>query len=185
MAVTTELAFKAQLVIPEQRQIFDYWMSRTKEGQLPSRGDINPCDFPRLLPLISLIDVDLVHKRFRVRLAGTQLREHYGRDITGIHLDEVDYGTKTDYWLSAFHRVAYEGRPAQGIVRGCGEDKQHLAQFWIKLPLSEDGKNVSMILSYDVFLPVSQARTISSPDQVDPAFLPPDVEGTAGLSRAL
>ncbi|HFC04138.1 MAG TPA: PAS domain-containing protein, partial [Rhizobiales bacterium] len=105
MAITTEAAFKAQLAIPEQRQIFDYWLSRSKQDRLPSRCDINPCDFPRLLPLISLIDVDLVHKRFRVRLAGTQLREHYGRDITGIYLDQVDYGSKTDYWLSAFHRV--------------------------------------------------------------------------------
>ncbi len=177
MAVTNELAFKAQLVIPEQRQIFEYWMSRSNEGRLPARRDINPCDFPRLLPLISLIDVDLEHKRFRVRLAGTQLREHYGRDITGVHLDEVDYGSKTDYWLSAFHRVAFEGRPAQGVVRGSGEHKEHLAQFWIKLPLSEDGKNVSMILSYDMFLPVSQASTIAGQDHFDAGFLSSDRHG--------
>ncbi len=183
MALTTELAFKAQLVIPEQRQLFEYWMSRSNQGQLPSRRDINPCDFPRLLPLISLIDVDIVHKRFRVRLAGTQLREHYGRDITGVHLDEVDYGAKTDYWLSAFHRVAFEGRPAQGVVRGSGEHKEHLAQFWIKLPLSEDGKNVSMILSYDVFLPVSQAKTIADQAHFDAGFLSADVE-SARISSA-
>ncbi len=183
MALTTELAFKAQLVIPEQRQIFDYWISIAKEGRLPSRRDINPCDFPRLLPLISLIDVDLVRKRFRVRLAGTQLREHYGHDITGIYLDEVDYGSKTDYWLSAFHRVAFEGRPAQGIVRGSREHKEHLAQFWIKLPLSEDGKNVSMILSYDVFLPVAQAKTIAGKDHFDAGFLSPDMD-EARLSGA-
>lgn len=184
MAVTTEVAFKAQLVIPEQRQIFEYWNSKSRNGRLPSRGDINPCDFPRLLPLISLIDVDPVHKRFRVRLAGTQLREHYGRDITGVYLDEVDYGSKTEYWLSAFHRVAFEGRPAQGIVRGCDEDREHLAQFWIKLPLSEDGKNVSMILSYDVFLPVAKAKTIAGHDHFDSYYLPSDLEG-ARLSKAV
>jgi len=178
MAVTTELAFEAQLVIPEQRQIFDYWMSLNKEGRLPSRRDINPCDFPRLLPLISLVDVDSVHKRFRVRLAGTQLREHYGRDITGVYLDEVDYGSKTDYWLSAFHRVAFEGHPAQGVVRGSGEHKEHLAQFWIKLPLSDDGKHVTMILSYDVFLPVYQAKSIAGHDQIDAGFLPSTLEGS-------
>jgi len=177
MALTTELAFKTQLVIPEQRQIFDYWMSRRKGDHLPSRQDINPCDFPRLLPLISLIDVDLVHKRFQVRLAGTQLREHYGRDITGVYLDEVDYGSKTDYWLSAFRRVAFEGLPAQGIVKGPGEHKEHLAQFWIKLPLSQDGENVSMILSYDVFLPVSQARSIAGREDFDTSFLPSDMDG--------
>ncbi len=184
MALTTELAFKAQLVIPEQQQIFDYWLSRSRNGCLPSRADINPCDFPRLLPLISLIDVDLVHKRFRVRLAGTRLREYYGRDITGIHLDEVDYGSKIDYWLTAFHRVAFEGRPAQGIVRSAGDHKEHLAQFWIKLPLSEDGKTVSMILSYDVFLPVTQAKTITQQDHYDVSFLSPDLDN-ARLSGAL
>jgi len=183
MALTTELAFKAQLVFPEQRQIYDYWVSRSRDGHLPARGDINPCDFPRLLPLISLIDVDHVHKRFRVRLAGTQLREHYGRDITGDYLDAVDYGSKTDYWLSTFRRVAFEGRPAQGIVKGSGGHKEHLAQFWIKLPLSEDGKTVSMILSYDVFLPVSRAKTLTGRNHFDVGFSSSDL-ADARLSSA-
>ena len=178
MAVTSELAFRAQLVIPEQRQIFDYWVSRFKDGNMPSRRDISPGDFPRLLPLISLIDVDVTQKRYRVRLAGTQLREHYGSDITGTYLDEIDPGIKSDYWVAAFNRVAQDGRPAQGIVRGPGELKEHLAQFWIKLPLSEDGQTVSMILSYDVFLPVARAQTIAGTERFDAGFMVPEFRET-------
>ncbi len=184
MATAAELAFRAQLVIPEQRQLFDYWASRTKNGELPARGDINPCDFPRLLPLISLIDVDTEHKSFRVRLAGTQLREYYGCDITGVQLNDVDYGSKTDYWLSTYNRVAFEGRPAQGIVRGPGEFKQHLAQFWLKLPLSQDGKKVSMILSYDAFVPVARAQTIAGPERFDAGQFSPDLAASARMSGA-
>lgn len=184
MAATTEFAFRAQLVIPEQRQIFDYWMSRSKDGRMPSRRDINPCDFPRLLPLVSLVDVEKPNKRLRVRLAGTRLREYYGCDMTGIYLDEVDYGSKADYWQSAFHRVTVDGRPAQGVVRGPGENREHLAQFWLKLPLSDDGENVSMILSYDAFVPVATAQLFSETDGFDASLMAPNFSNTARMSSA-
>ena len=52
---SVNIAFRAQLVVPEQRQLYDYWLSRTDQGLLPTRADINPADIPRLLPFISLI----------------------------------------------------------------------------------------------------------------------------------
>ena len=183
--MTTELAFRAQLVIPEQRQIFDYWTSRFKNGRMPSRRDINPCDIPRLLPLVSLVDVEKQNQRLRVRLAGTKLREYYGCDLTGTYLDEVDYGSKAEYWQSAFHRVTAGGRPAQGVVRGPGESGEHLAQFWLKLPLSEDGKNVSMILSYDAFIPVATAQMFPVTDGLDASLMAPKISDTARMNRML
>ncbi|WP_246479548.1 PAS domain-containing protein [Kaustia mangrovi] len=123
---------------------------------MPARRDISPVDFPRLLPGISLVDVGADSGRFRVRLAGTRLREIYEREITGLYLDEFDWGNHRDYWMSAYERVAGTGRPAQGVVRGPRVSKEHLVQFWLRLPLSSRPDGVDMILCYDAFVPAAE-----------------------------
>jgi hypothetical protein len=85
MAEGISASVRAQLVIPEQRQLYDYWTDRSRNRPMPERKDISPADIPRLLPWISLIDVEKSPRRYRVRLAGTRLREVYDREsvITG------------------------------------------------------------------------------------------------------
>lgn len=151
MGPSSELAFRAQLVVPEQRRLYDYWRARVTDRGLPARSDINPADFARLLPNVSLIDVE--GSRFKVRLAGTRLRDIYDAEVTGRYLDELDWGDKAEYWMSAYRRVVQNRRPAQGIVRSPRTGKDHLVQFWLRLPLSQDGSEVSMILCYDSFVP--------------------------------
>ena len=157
VAASSELAFRAQLVVPEQKQLYDYWIGRANGRSMPARCDISPTDFPQLLPLISLIDVEPNPQRFRVRLAGTRLREIFDREITGAYLDDLDWGDMTDYWLSAYKRVVKAQKPAQGMVRAPRKAKEHLVQFWLRLPLSSDGQGVTMILCYDAFVPSAEA----------------------------
>ena len=142
-------------MVPEQRQLYDYWLSRAEQGLLPTRGDINPAHIPRLLPVISLIDVGDTLEVSRVRLAGTRLRDVFDREITGLKIDDLDLGSKRDYWLAAYRHTAVDGKPTQGIVRGPRLNKEHLVQYWIRLPLAaEDGSRVRMILGLDYFLSV-------------------------------
>lgn len=162
MVASSQLAFRAQLVVPEQRELYDYWIRCADDRPMPSREDIKPSDFPRLLPYISLIDVGHDDGRFKIRLAGTRLRDIYDREITGRYLDELDWGDKRDYWLSAYGRVAQNGRPAQGIVRGPRQSKDHIVQFWLRLPLSHDGTSVGMILCYDAFIPSAKIQALGS-----------------------
>lgn len=117
---------------------------------MPDRSDIHPADIPRLLPYISLIEV--TQGRCRIRLAGTRLRDIYDREITGLFVDDLDWGDKRDYWLAAFRRTVEDGKPAQGVVRGPRVHKEHLVQYWLKLPLGVDGtEGVGMILCLDHF----------------------------------
>jgi hypothetical protein len=153
----TNIAFRAQLVISEQRQLYDYWIAKTAGRPMADRSDINPAEIPRLLPFLSLIEIEPASGRYRVRLAGTRLREIYDCETTGLFLDELDWGDKRDYWLAAYHRIASEGKPAQGAVRGPRTQKEHLVQFWLKLPLSVAQRRVGMVLCYDAFLPATEA----------------------------
>lgn len=120
---------------------------------MPERCDLNPAHIPRLLPYISLIDVDGDLGNARVRLAGTRLRDVYDREITGMRLSELDLGAKRDYWMAAYRHTAVDGKPSQGVVRGPRVNKEHLVQYWIRLPLAAaDGAGIAMVLCLDYFL---------------------------------
>ncbi len=162
----SELAFRAQLVIPEQLELYDYWLNKGGGRQMPRRADIHPGHIPRLLPQVSLIDVEKDPPRYRVRLAGTRLYDVYGREITGIYVEDLEWGDKAGYWTAAYRRVSDAARPAQGIVRTPLAGKDHLVQFWLRLPLSDDGRSVTMILSHDAFIPVGKAVRLSGQDSV-------------------
>jgi len=124
---------------------------------MPGRADIHPRHFPRLLPNICLVEVDPAGKSCRVRLAGTRLREVYDREITGLAVDDLDWGDKRDYWMAAYSRAVEEGKPTQGVVRGPCVNKEHLVQYWLKLPLQrQDEDSVGMLLCLDMFQPASE-----------------------------
>lgn len=149
---SVNIAFRAQLVVPEQRQLYDYWLARSESGLMPRRADINPADIPRLLPFISLIDVGDRLEQSRVRLAGTRLRDVFDREITGLRIEDLDLGPKRDYWMTAYRHTAADGKPTQGIVRGPRVNKEHLVQYWVRLPLADASGAVRMILGLDYFL---------------------------------
>ena len=143
--------FRAQLIVPEQRQLFDYWIQKSVGRAMPRRSDINPIHIPRILSGISLVEVSPDKTRCRIRLAGTRLREIYDREITGLQIEDLDWGDKHDYWIAAYRRTIEEGKPTQGVVRGPRTHKEHLVQYWLKLPLATVNDEVGMLLCYDYF----------------------------------
>lgn len=155
-----DLAFRTQLVIPEQRQVFDYWRAKCAGRSMASRADVKPAEIKRLLPYISLIDLVGEGSRFRVRLAGTQLREFFGREITGAYLDDLDLGGRPNYWRAANDRLV-QGLPAQGILPVIRPRGEFITRFWLRLPLSNDDRRVNMILGHDAFIFASKLGALS------------------------
>ena len=156
-------AFKAQLVTAEQRQLFDYWEARCTGEALPRRADIDPIDFPRLLPSISLLEVENAGQphaehRVKVRLAGTRLRDMYGRETTGLYLDEFLSPENDSYWTAAFTRVISQGKPAQGVLSLEDLGQAGTFQFWLRLPLVDAEGNIAMVLGLDTLLVSEKAR---------------------------
>ena len=150
-------AFRAQLIVPEQRQLYDYWLKAAADRRMPTRSDINPAAIPRILPGLSLIDVNADFGKCKVRLAGTKLREIYDREITGQLIEDLDWGDKRDYWLASYRRTVEDGIPTQGILRGPRNHKEHLVQYWLKLPLcTENSDQIKILLCYDYFMPASE-----------------------------
>ncbi|MGB0085563.1 MAG: PAS domain-containing protein [Rhodomicrobiaceae bacterium] len=158
----SELAFRAQLVIREQRELYDYWRGCAKDGRMPSRASINPVAIPSLLPGISILDAGNRPEDVIYRLAGTRLREIFGKEVTGKSVFDLEFGEKRNYWLAVYRKVIDEKVPMQGAIKGPVADRDHVVLFWMRLPLSENDDRVNKILCHDVTLPVSVAYELDS-----------------------
>lgn len=157
----SDCAFRAQLALPGQRLLFDYWQEIAGERAVPARADFDPLRIPHLLPHLGLIDLRDGFDRGHFRLAGTRLREIYGRDITGLRMSEVFCGPSASPWHSIHLRIATQALPAQGVLRGPAEGRDHIILVWMRLPLSDDGVRVDRILCHDVAVGAADARDVS------------------------
>lgn len=153
----SELAFRAQLVLREQRELFDYWRRCCGGRSMPGRADLDPIAIPGLLPGISIVEAGSRPDLLTYRVAGTRLRDIFGLEVTGKPVFSLDFGEKRSYWLAAYRKVIEERTPMQGAVKGPVAQKSHLVLFWLRLPLSDDGETVNRILCHDAALPVSIA----------------------------
>lgn len=160
-------ALRHQMILPEQQYLYDYWRSKCRNGKLPNRHDINPADIHEQLPMVSLIETCELseHTRFKYRLAGTGFWDLFESEITGKYVDELPIGDRREYWHRVLSRVQDLRRPSAGMTRPGTPWRSHLAQFWIRLPLSEDGVNVSMILGFDLLISLSEVPQIHEADE--------------------
>ncbi len=161
----SELAFRAQIILREQRELYGYWRACAQSKPIPSRYDIDPIDIPHLLAGLSLLDTGEGLEALRYRLAGTRVREIYGTEITGRAVFDSGLQHKREYWRSVYRKVIGEGIPMQGAVRGPVTGRDHLLLIWMRLPLSGLSGAVERVLGYDAALPLSFQY---SPDEEDP-----------------
>jgi hypothetical protein len=134
--------------------LFAYWTSLREGGRLPARAQINPGQFKRHLPTVSLIDVRRNPRDYRLRLAGTGLYGVYGGEITGKRLEQVYSDEAAAYWREHLDKVVDERKPGVGCHSMAWRGATHVSILWIRLPLASDGRHVDMILGYDQVLGV-------------------------------
>ena len=153
-----ENAFRQQIVLPEQQDFYDYWRSKCQDGCIPNRDDINPADIVTYLPMVSLTEVrnGLNGPRYQCRLACTGFWDLYEEEIQGRYLDELPMlPTQKSYWGRILGQVTANRRPTAGVTKTGTPLGAHLAQFWIRLPLSSNGRDVNLILGYDHLVKMS------------------------------
>lgn len=155
-----QVTFRHQLILAEQKTVFDYWYELKKGRRMPSRGDVDPAKLKKHLPTILLFDVEN-EGGFRVRLAGTGIRDVLDEEITGKTLQDIDFGEHQSYWEAAHNRVVSEKRPAQGVAPVTWREKGNLFVFWLRLPLSVDDQNVNMVLGFDLYLAAAKVDALS------------------------
>ncbi len=146
---TAEAAPLSALSHPDHIWLFEYWRARKPEGGLPGRNDIDPADFPKLLPRVAMIAVEAADGgfRYRYRLAGTEIVSRAGRDPTGKTFDELYEG---DYLKSARAlydelRVSKEPHFSERVFP-IGDGESFLRYDRLILPLAGDHQKVDKFL---------------------------------------
>jgi hypothetical protein len=162
------LASEMLAALQMHEEIFRYWKGLRARRCLPSRADLDLVHIRKLLPTISLIDV-LEEKPnnnpalFKQRLAGTGLYSAYGVEITGKTLDEIYHEAEAKYWAEELSLVVKTKKPNVGLHSLAWRGVEGLSLFWLRLPLSNNGTRVDMILGHDALIgkqnaPVSGIR---------------------------
>lgn len=155
------MSFSEQIADPLLRELYAYWQARRGTRFAPARRDIDPLDLPRLLPHLLLTEVVTQaepdggpQRRYRYRLAGTEVERHFGCSMGGRWIDELMQGRYRGYVLDLYERLVASRRPiySQSIYGRLGlERRAGMVTRRLMLPLSSDGETIDMVLSGQTF----------------------------------
>jgi hypothetical protein len=138
---------------PRLEAAYLYWCGKAAGRAMPSRGDIDPTEIPKLLPDVMLVELD--NGRYRYRLIGTENAAAHGINATGRFLDEVLPGP--DYSAHVLGLYNESVRERRALYSEClffpparREPERHTKVLF--MPLSSDGARVNMVFVIQVFL---------------------------------
>ena len=147
------MSFADCLDDPLHRRMYAYWHEKRGSRRLPSRGDIDPTEIPRLLPnlLISEYVAEGDRGRWRYRLAGTAVAAAFGRNPTGRFVDELTKGDYREFIERIHGMVRAEQRALFCASEYTGARNLLMSAKRLLLPLTTDGRHVDQIISLLVF----------------------------------
>lgn len=153
----SQLIFRAQLVFEEQRRIYDYWCRKAAHRAMPGRNDLDINEFPELAPSISLLKIQeqLLYSEFYS--AGTLSTQMYNRELKGGRLGECIEQDSRAYWKRVYQGITQEHKARVGVIKDKRASEGGYIQFWLRLPLSDNGSTVTDILCHDMPYPVVRA----------------------------
>jgi hypothetical protein len=76
----------------ELKTLLEYWDGKRTGRAMPLRSEIDPTEFPKLLRGICILELEFdldQFQRAKFRLAGTDLYEMIGFEVTGKYVDEI------------------------------------------------------------------------------------------------
>lgn len=145
---------------PETVVVYEYWRSKCGDRPMPSRADLDPLEIPpRLLPCISLVDVVAGRRRYVYRLVGTADVQVRGFDPTGKSVTEGFYGPDAANANACYDMVVSTRVPLLDSDPFIASNGRYATEETIFLPLSDDGRNVNMILVFSPFRDVLEPNT--------------------------
>jgi hypothetical protein len=147
---TTEPAVMRLHASPSAATMFDYWDSKRNGRLMPARADIDPIEMKPWLAGIQLVDVFDNPRRFVYRLAGEVEVLIRGFNHTGHSVEEAFFGVSREEVMRNYNLVVDERTMLFDWARYRTRLDYLVSQETIFLPLSADGQNVNMVLTYTV-----------------------------------
>ena len=132
---------------PLVQELAVYWQSIHPSRGLPGRRHFDPCDIPRLLPNLALVDVQLDPLGFTWRLMGTGVARIFGRDHTGLPFEGAYHRGRGSHAYVDACRIVETPEPRWRKDRASFmRDRKYLIVERAFFPLARDGSTVDVIL---------------------------------------
>jgi len=136
---------------PRLAGLLRYWQKQRGERRMPPRRDMLPEEMSGFLGYIVLVDVTPPPRRFRFRLVGTEITNAYGRDLTGLYVDDITTVAYRDILLDHYGRAADGAEPVLHRLRFVEWPGRVHELVRLTLPLSDDDRTVNMLMLISSF----------------------------------
>jgi len=139
-----------QMPLGAAQPIFDYWQSICGDQFAPAWGSdfrLDELDI-KLLPEISVVDVVNGGETYKYRYWGTRHARVKGFEMTGKFIDDGPSELVKSFGYHQFGEILRERRPLTFVYRVEYPGKIHSDHFTLRVPISDDGNNVTKIVSY-------------------------------------
>ncbi len=137
----------SRLGLSGQARVYECWESRLQGRRFVTRQEVELCAMIAELAHVSVVAREEAGYRFR--LAGTALRQAFGREARGVSVSSFD--SCVGQW--AWNEALDEAVDAQKAVVGRTRLADGTIHFWMRLPMSSDGVRADLVLCHDRFLP--------------------------------
>lgn len=132
--------------------LYRYWERKRGERKMPARRDLRPEEMRDLLGYIVLVDVEPgTPVKFRFRLVGAEIASAYGRDMTGLYVDDAQPLSYRNLLLRHYGRALEVARPVLHRVKFMEWTGKTHELIRLILPLSDDNQTVNMLVMASVF----------------------------------
>jgi hypothetical protein len=133
------------------RRLLRHWLERRGDGLAPIRSAIDPTAVAPILSSIWLCDYLPADRRFRMRLAGEEINDLYGRNITQCYFEEIIAPALLADVLRRYRRVVEE--PAILLCSGhiyLASNRSEVGERLV-LPLSDDSGAIMHVIGASVY----------------------------------
>ncbi|MEL7054959.1 MAG: PAS domain-containing protein [Pseudomonadota bacterium] len=128
-----------------QAELVKHWRDCSRHNDMPSRECLDPGAIKMHLSEISMVEMsDRGEARFR--LAGSGLRQLFGREMRGRLLSDLNQ-TTFEMWTLGLSRALDMGQPIGGLI-----DQGGTSHAWLRLPLRSEGLD-AVVLCHDALIP--------------------------------
>lgn len=124
--------------------LYRYWLAIKADRPAPTRADFDPLAVKELLPCVFIAKREA--ETFRFTLFGTGAAELYGKDLTGLTLEEAGFGGHLPVVRALYDQVLRQAEPMLLTGTLDWRDKPYLGVEILHLPLACRGPKPSKIL---------------------------------------
>jgi hypothetical protein len=168
--VAETLTFAQHLNGTGLRDCFDFWLSRRQGDRPPAKRAINPSALPRAIIADLFLYELTADERFNCRLAGTAIRRAFGKEPTGLYLDEIvnpaSVAARTALFRATLEKelpVVYGGTLAEG-------DKLWMPFKRLLLPVADDIGASRFVFGMVIFPRLTSFDKIGSAEELTLEF---------------